>query len=203
MKSQYYDLFLLFHLHLNMKNGVTFIVSLLNVIRFDLEKSRCEEFSVCLHAPEKSTLYNYLSVLLIPLTNSLGLNSTSCFLFATTFTFMSYSFNCISKCLLTLQSQLCVKGIQRLSKSIYSSEFRCRIKYCYRNVLVFLPHQRQTEYRPGSATDLIYYTLSGDMKRDSKLPFLLFGGKLSVSLAHKILTTQSISYYTNTSITSL
>lgn len=116
---------------------------------------------------------------------------------------MRYSFNCISKCLLILQSRLCVKGIQRLSKSTYSLEFGFGIKCCYRIVFVFPPHQRQAEYRPGSATDLIYYIFSGDMKCDSELPLLLFGRKLWVSLACKILMTQSVSDYVNTSITSL
>lgn len=116
---------------------------------------------------------------------------------------MSFSFNCISQCLLILPSQLCVKGIQRLSKSIYPLEFGFSIKCGYGKVSVFLPHQRQAEYRPGSATDVIYYTLSGDMKRGSELPLSVFGGKLCVFLACKVLTTQSMSYYTNTLITSL
>lgn len=93
---------------------------------------------------------------------------------------MSYSFNCISKCLLILKSQLCVKGIQRLSKSTYSLEFGFCIKCCYRIVFVFPPHQRQAEYRPGSLTDLIYYTFSSDMKHDSELPFYCSGEAMGV-----------------------
>lgn len=56
MKPQYYDLFLLFHLHLNMKNGVTFIVSFLNVFRFDLENQGVKSF-LFVYMPQKNQHY--------------------------------------------------------------------------------------------------------------------------------------------------
>lgn len=56
MKPQYYDLYLLFHLHLNMENGVTFLVSFLNVIRFDLENQDVKNF-LFIYMPQKNPHY--------------------------------------------------------------------------------------------------------------------------------------------------
>lgn len=144
----------------------------------------CKEFFVYPHGPEKSTLHNY--VLLRPLANSSVLNSASCFLFASSFSceelFFQLSF-CVSAHFPA--STVCVKGIQRLSKSIYSLQFGTGTNCCYRKVFGFLPHQRQTEYRLGSDTDLIHYTFFQDMKHGSELLLFMFKGKLCVSHARK------------------
>lgn len=56
MKPQYYDLYLFFHLHLNMENGVTFIESFLNVIRFDLENKGVKNF-LFIYMPQNNPHY--------------------------------------------------------------------------------------------------------------------------------------------------
>lgn len=99
-------------------------------------------------------------------------------------------------------STVCVKGIQRLSKSIYSLQFGSGTNCCYRKVFGFLPHQRQTEYNLGSATGLIHCPFFCDMKHGSEPPLFLFRGKLWVSYACKVLMTQLINCYMNTSTTS-
>lgn len=53
MKPQYYNLYLVFYLYLNMENGVTFIVSFLNVIRFDLENQGVKNF-LFIYMPQKN-----------------------------------------------------------------------------------------------------------------------------------------------------